>query len=337
MKAVTLSDVASHAGVSPMTVSRVINGNGSVSPATRARVDQAISILKFRPNRLAQRLASKQELRIGLVYENPSQYYLNELLIGALHQTNLLGGSLALERVSLDEDGRVLLSSKGFQRDALIVPPPLSDDIDFRERLARLNIPIVYICGTRTNHAANEVYLDNYAAARRIVEFLISKGHPRIGCVKGPPNQSATVQRYCGYLDALSCAGVTPEATLVAEGDFTYSSGIEAGLKLLQQNPTLTSIFAANDDMAAGVLAAASQLGRKVPEDLSVVGFDDTAIASSIQPTLTTVRHPIAKSATQAVLMLERLTSDFSDAYENWKIGMDFELIERQSVQRNET
>lgn len=302
-QSVKLSDVARHAGVSAMTVSRVINGEASVRESTKERVLESISALNYRPNLSARALAGNRAYRVALLYGNPSAFYLSQLLVGALEEISQHGHQLLVQKVSESgshEKVREGLAGLAGAYDGVIVPPPLSDFPQVREFLVEQDMPAVYLSGLTGGGRSRRISVDDFAAAKEMTSYLLGLGHRRIGFIKGNPNQFATKERLRGYKAALADHSVPYDAKLVAPGAFTYASGLKAAGKILSGDPP-TAIFASNDDMAAAALAVASSRGLKVPQDISIAGFDDSPLASAVFPRLTTVRQPLDTMAAQAV------------------------------------
>ena len=306
---VTIHDVARHASVSPMTVSRVVNGESNVRDATRARVQASIKALHYSPNLAARSLASAEAVRIGLLYSNPSAAYLSEFLVGALEQCSLSGCQLVIEKCDTPESERAAiakLASTG--ADGLILPAPLCDSPDTLKAVADAGIPPVAVASGRPAPGICAVSIDDFEAARSMTRFLISLGHGRIGFVKGNPNQTASAKRFEGFKAGMAEANLAIEPEQVAQGLFTYRSGWEAAEVLLNASIKPTAIFASNDDMAAAAMAVAHRMGLDVPHDIAVAGYDDTRLATTVWPTLTTVRQPIVEMAREAVtLLLEQI------------------------------
>ncbi len=306
--AVTIHEVAEHAGVSPMTVSRVMNGNANVRPETRDIVMRAVRELNYTPNPAARSLAAAQGTRIALIYSNPSAAYLSELLVGAL-----AGASRAAAQLVLDTWDNVSASAERAAARKLaqsvagvILPPPLCESKVIMSELAEADIPVIAIASARFQNEISCVRIDDFRAAQEMTAHLIGFGHTRIGFIKGHPNQTASGRRFDGYQAALHEAGLTVDAGLVQQGYFTYRSGLEATEKLLTRKRPPTAIFASNDDMAAAAVSVAHRRGLDVPRDLSVVGFDDTPTATVVWPELTTIRQPIAAMAESSVELLLR-------------------------------
>lgn len=331
--ALTIRDVARYTGVSPMTVSRVINGERKVRESTREAVNAAIKALNYVPNPAARSLAGADLVRIGLLYSNPSAAYLSEFLVGSLDQCSRSNIQLIVEKC--DEPGAEAAAARiaALGVDGVILPPPLCDFAGVMLALQGANVPVVAVATGSPPDDVSAVRIDDFAAAQTMTRRLIELGHRRIGFIKGHPNQTASRRRYEGHLAALAEAGLTAPGDLVQQGYFTYRSGFEAAGRLLALAHPPTAIFACNDDMAAAAIAAANRAGLDVPGDLTVTGFDDSLLATTVWPELTTIRQPIADMSRQAVILL-------SDAIRNRRAGraaphahamQAFTLVHRQS------
>jgi len=299
-------EVARHAGVSPMTVSRVVNGGKYVREDTRKAVLEAVKELKYAPNPAARSLAGARGERLGLLYGNPSSAYLSEFLLGALDESSRSGAQLVLERCepTLADARRAVRKLVAGSVSGVILPPPLCESAPLRAELQAARLPLVVVAAGRPPEDVMCVRIDDFRAALEMTRFLIELGHRRLGFVKGHPNQSASEERWRGFTAALSTSHAVLADAQVEQGFFSYRSGLDAARKLLARDPAPTAIFASNDDMAAAVVAEAHRSGLDVPRDLTVVGFDDTLIASTIWPELTTIHQPIAEMAGEAVAML---------------------------------
>lgn len=331
VKRSTISDVAKHAGVSTMTVSRVVNHDNKVREKTRILVENSIAALHYSPNVAAQNLAGGRPLRICILYGNPSSAYLGELLLGALEAASTAVANLIVERMDTENltlDDLKLKFHKDW--DAMIVPPPMCDIVGIRKLVAAENFPTIFISSARELGRANEIRIDDRLAARDVTQYLIGKGHENIAFIKGHPNQSVSKARFDGYRDALDDANIAFKSEYVEQGYFTYKSGRDAADILLSLLRPPTAIFASNDDMAAGVLASATRHGFQIPKDLAVVGFDDSPTASIVWPQLTTLRQPVAEMAAKAV---EILTMDRrNDDVKMQSIILKYDFIERAST-----
>jgi LacI family transcriptional regulator len=301
---VTIHDVARHAGVSPMTVSRVINSETNVREETRARVAASVAALRYSPNQAARSLASADTTHIGILYSNPSAAYLSEFLLGSLEQSSLSGCQLVIEQCEGVESEREAIQRlvKGGVN-GVILPAPLCDSPESLTGVEAAQLPAVLVASGRPAAGHCAVSINDFEASRAMTRHLLGLGHRRIAFINGHPNQTASGQRLRGYIEGMTEAGLSVDTDQVAQGRFTYRSGLEAAEKLLESfRPT--AIFASNDDMAAATMAVAHRKGLDVPGDVSVAGFDDTPLATTVWPELTTVRQPIAEMAREAVRLL---------------------------------
>lgn len=301
---VTIDDVAREAGVSTMTVSRVINKGKNVREETRENVLQAIDRLRYSPNTAARSLAAGHATRIGLLYANPSAAYLSQFLVGSLHTARTAGCHLMIEQCETEDP---ILQREAAQQfveagvEGVVLPPPVSESEPILEALRNADIPVVTVAMGKVENPLN-VRMDDYGAAVQLTDYLIGLGHLRLAHITGEPGQIATSLRERGFRDAAAKAGIME--VMVEPGHFTFRSGLDAAEKLLDRAVRPTAIFACNDDMAAGVVSVAHRRGLQVPGDLSVVGFDDTSLATSVWPALTTVRQPVSAMAGSALDML---------------------------------
>ncbi len=306
--AVTIHEVARHAGVSPMTVSRVMNSNSNVRDTTRERVMRAVRELNYTPNAAARSLAGAQGTRIALIYTNPSAAYLSELLVGALAGAGRTAAQIVLDTWDHMSHAAERAAARKIAQSVagVILPPPLCESKVVLSELTAADIPVVAIASGRFQTDLSSVRIDDFRASHEMTEHLIAMGHQRIGFIRGDPNQTASALRYEGFQAAMTQAGLAVDPGLIHQGYFTYRSGLEAGEKLLSRKTPPTAIFASNDDMAAAAVSVAHRRGLDVPRDLSVVGFDDTPIATTVWPELTTIRQPIAAMAGSAIELLLR-------------------------------
>jgi len=330
----TMADVAKLAGVSAMTVSRVMNGKGLVRESTRRKVAEAVAALNYTPNQEARNLAGSKPIRVGFLYSNPSAAYLSEFLVGLLSQSGLNNVQLFVEKCEAGEqeaEQTRRLVDNGL--DGIILPPPLCDSEAVLATIADAGIPAVVVACGLPDERVGAVSIDDYEAAYAMTRHLIKLGHHRIGFVVGHPNQTASARRLEGYRAAIAEKGADASEELVVQGMFTYRSGLDAAEHLLALDDRPTAIFSSNDDMAAAAVAVAHRLGLDVPGDLTVTGFDDTALATTIWPELTTVRQPIAGMAREAVQSLVRRVRALREGEEARpeQVRMDFELVRRQS------
>jgi LacI family transcriptional regulator len=303
----TIEHVARAAGVSAMTVSRVVNRGKNVRESTRAAVLEAIAKLNYSPNTAARNLAAGEATHIGMLYANPSAAYLSQFLIGALHAARRAGCHLVIESCESEDSDAQTEATRRFASsdvEGVVLPPPLSESQPIIDELGAMGIPVVTVAmGTPRDDSLN-VRIDDYSAAAEMTRYLIGLGHERIGFIKGHPNHIASHDRARGFAAALREAGLDPDAAPIEQGYFTYRSGLAAAERLLDRPNPPTAIFASNDDMAAAAVGLAHRRGLLVPNDVSVVGFDDTSLATTLWPELTTVRQPISAMAESAVDLL---------------------------------
>ncbi|MEO6215289.1 MAG: LacI family DNA-binding transcriptional regulator [Sphingomonas sp.] len=290
----TLQDVADHAQVSVMTVSRTIKGDGKVSRATRQRVERSMAALKYSRRTVRRRFPPGEEIRIVLLYGQTRSSHLSGFLINSLlearrHHVHLDFQAFE-DRTSAEQFVDDLVDTN---TDGVILLPPLCDSAEMLAALAAAEIQVVAVATGRTERETSSVTIDDLQAAREMTRHLIALGHGRIAFILGDPRHRATGRRLEGYLLALAEAGIERDDDLIAQGLFTYRSGLDAAERILSQTRPPTAIFASNDDMAAAAVAVAHQRRLDVPGDLSVCGFDDAPLATTIWPELTTVRQPM--------------------------------------------
>lgn len=333
---VTIYDVARHAGVSSMTVSRTINGKKYVRPELRNKVLASIKALDYSVNMAARSTRTGgADVRIGILYSNPSAAYLNEIMLGGLEQSGRSGSQLLLEKCGGLASQKAALNKLLVARvDGVILPPPLCDSRQTVNMLRSEGVIALALATARPMEEVSSVRIDDYQGALAMTRHLIKLGHTDIGFIKGDPSHTPSELRYVGFLAAMEEAGLKINSANVVPGMFTYRSGLAAGEKLLKRKDPPTAIFASNDDMAAAVMAIAHGQGIKVPEMLTVVGFDDTPVASTIWPALTTIHQPIVALGRTAVAVLteqikkHRAGEDAPPVHQLMK----FSLIERDSA-----
>ena len=303
----TIEDVARAAGVSAMTVSRVMNSGRNVRESTRAKVLEAVERLNYSPNTAARSLAAGEATHIGLLYANPSAGYLSQFLIGALHAARHSGAHLVIESCEsedADEQAEVTRRFTAGDVKGVILPPPLSESQPILAELNAVGMPVVTVARGAPPEDSLNVRIDDVAAADEMTRHLLELGHRKIGFIKGHPNHVASHDRFKGFCEALTAHGIDADTAPVEQGYFSYRSGLIASERLLAREDPPTAIFASNDDMAAATISVAHRRGLLVPDDLSVVGFDDTALATSLWPELTTVKQPIAAMAEAALELI---------------------------------
>lgn len=308
----TIDDVAGLAGVSIKTVSRVVNNEPNVRQSTREKVLSAVHALNYRPSAPARSLAGDRSYLLGLLYDNPSANYITDVQYGVLASCREQGYDLLIhpcdcQQASICEEITGLVGHSNM--DGVLLTPPLSDSRIIVDALERAQIPFVSIAALQTGRRAAGVVTDDRRAAFSMTEHLLSLGHSRIGFICGHPQHRAMAQRLEGYRDALQAAGLAVADSLVVQGYNSFESGQAGARRLLQRKNPPSAIFAGNDDMAAGAVMVAHQMGIRMPAELSIAGFDDIPLARQIWPTLTTVQQPIkamAQAATQLLIGILR-------------------------------
>lgn len=290
---VTLLDVAREAGVSPSTVSRILNGTATVSAAKRKAVEDAIKNMGFEPNPLAQSLKSGRSMTVGIVVQDISSPFFSEILRGVddgLNSTGYASVIVSGHWNASEEAARIklLLARKV---DGLIL---LSGRIEDKAVLQfATQRPIVATGRSLKSATAIGFKLDNQNGAYQAVRHLIELGHRRIAFVTGPSNNTDANERLAGYKQALKSADIPFEPGLVVEGDFHEASGLMAVNRLFDTQQQFSAIFAGNDLIAYGVRLSLYRKGIRVPEDISLIGFDDLPGSLYTTPPLTTIRQPL--------------------------------------------
>lgn len=307
MHKITINDVAEAAGVSIKTVSRVINREPNVRPVTQERVQQVIDKLGYHPSPSARSLAGNYTYIIGLVYSNPTPSYVHAVQTGTLAACREQGYDLLIhpcDHNNPDFCNEVAALHRQHKLDGLILTPPITDQQELIATLKEQNTPLVNISPIDQNSTIPFVQTNEQEAAYQLTRHLLSLGHRKIGFILGPPDHVASKLRLEGFRQALAEIGIRPDKSYLAQGQFNFESGKSATQTLLQLNPRPTAIFASNDSMAAGAMVIAHQQGLSLPQELSIVGFDDSPTASRLWPTLTTVKLPVYELAKNAAKML---------------------------------
>jgi LacI family transcriptional regulator len=309
----TIGDVASLAGVSIKTVSRVVNREPNVRASTQEKVESAIANLGYRPNPSAQNLASHRSHLIVLVYDDLSAYeapsagYIINLQQGALRACRPEGFELLIHPCDIrnkDVAAELREQISQVRPSGILVAAPLSNMPTIVDAVEATNTPHVLLSTGTGNGKEYEVATNDREISAEMTRYLASLGHTRIAFIKGDPNARAVGNRFDGYRDGLDQSGLPFVEKLVAEGDNSIGSGEKCAEQLFQLEPRPTAIFAANDDMAAGVVRVATRLGISIPEELSVAGCDDITLAQQIFPSLTTIRQPLGAMAETAARAL---------------------------------
>lgn len=310
MKSITITDVAKHAGVSKKTVSRVINQEANVRAQTRNKVQESIKLLGFKRNPLGMALARNRSFFIALLSDNPSPGYLMNLQKGILQscteqQMGLFVYDCSYRSQSLAKEIEELVENTLV--DGLILTPPICDKIELLQMLDANNINYIKI-GPKNVKSGECIGFNGTQSSYDMTNYLMELGHKDIAFILGHPDQDSSRRSEMGFRKALSEAKREINESHIVQGFYTYQSGIDAATVLLNQTPRPTAIFAANDEMAVGVLYKVQSLGLRVPDDISICGIDDISISTKVWPHITTMRQPLVTIGYQAASMLiERL------------------------------
>lgn len=334
----TIREVAELAGVSVATVSRALQQPQRVSPKTRHRVMEAVSSTGYKPNLMAVKFRSGKTHTLVVLVPTVANVFFARVIDGLQEAAKARGYTLLLGNTQgnprLEEDYAKMVQTA--QADGLIqlrahnpfAPPQAQVNTPARPTSGLL--PMVNACEVLPSEHYPTVSLDNRAAARSMTEHLLHLGHTRIGVIQGPTASPLTQQRLAGYQDALATAGVIFDASLLVDGDFTLKAGYQAAQRLLQQANRPTALFCENDETAMGALQAVKQAGLRIPQDISVAGFDDIAFAAYCDPPLTTIAQPAEQFGQTAVaLLLDVLEGKITQAP---KVTVPYELIVRAST-----
>jgi len=312
----TINDVARIAGVSKKTVSRVINRSPLLNDDTRKKVEDVIGQLGYVPNPQARALALGRNFLVGLVHDNPNAQTVMNVQQGMLEAIRDSEFEMVVRPVdrglaTMLEDLRLFLERQRLF--GVLLMPPISENDAVAKLCSNLGCRYVRMGSAELDTPDHMVASNDREAVHEATQYLIAQGHRRIGLVAGPHGFRSARERRLGFEDAMRDAGIPLPRSMIAEGNYTFESGLIAAERLLDVVPRPTAIFSSNDEMAAGVIHAACQRGWTVPRDLSVIGFDDTPIAAHMWPPLTTVRWPIASMARSAALKLIAGIADNDD------------------------
>lgn len=333
----TLDEVARVAGVSRATVSRVVNGSPKVSADVRRSVEKVIDRLGYVPNRAARSLVTRRSDSIAVVITEPANRLFNDPFFPRLIRgvsTALSARDLQLVLLMPDDDvdeRRTVRYLTGGHVDGVILVSLHGDD-PLPRQLAARNIPLVVLARPPHGVDVNYVDADNRDGARRATAHLLDGGRRDVATITGPSDMVAGIDRLAGYVDALRDAGLQLDETLVANGDFTLAGGEAAMERLLAARPHLDAVFCASDLMAVGALAVLQAAGRRVPEDVAIVGYDDAPVALTTRPTLSSIRQPIEEMGREMVNLLAENVEQVDRVPR--RIVLATELIRRASSAR---
>lgn len=326
----TINDVARTAGVSKKTVSRVINRSPLLKEATRTKVEKVIAELGYIPNPQARALALRRNFLIGLLHHNPNaQTVLNfqEGVLDAIRDTEFALVVRPVDRHSPDmlADIRSFLELQRLY--GVLILPPISENDELAELCRDMGCGYVRMGSAALDEDEHLVQSNDREMVEAVVDHLHGVGHRRIAIIQGPEGFRSAMERSEGFFSAMRQHGLEVPADVIARGTYRFDSGVEAANRILDAVPRPTAIFASNDEMASGAFHAARERGIEVPRELSIVGFDDSPIASHIWPPLTTVGWPIREMGKAAALKL--ISPDHEAALRS---SFPARLVHRESV-----
>ncbi|WP_027409626.1 catabolite control protein A [Anoxybacteroides tepidamans] len=328
---VTIYDVAREANVSMATVSRVVNGNPNVKPSTRKKVLEAIERLGYRPNAVARGLASKKTTTVGVIIPDISSIFFAELArgiedIATMYKYNII---LSNSDQNKEKELHLLNTMLAKQVDGIVF---MGGNITHEHvsEFQKSPVPIVLAATIEQNEAIPSVNIDYEQAAFEAVNHLLDKGHTRIAYVTGPADDPVNQKKLSGYRRAFTERGLAYDEALVIEGDYSYDSGIEAYEKMMELENKPTAVFAGTDEMALGVIHGAQDHGIHVPEQIEVVGFDNTRLATMVRPRLTTVVQPMYDIGAVAMRLLTKYMN--KESVENHIVVLPHRIEYREST-----
>jgi len=307
----TINDVARLAGVSKKTVSRVINKSPFVKEETREKINAIITEIGFSPDPQARGLAFRRSFLIGLVYDNPNPQYVVNMQLGMLDAMRGSGYELVVHPCNRGNPTFLADFRRFIERQKLwgvVLTPSVSEDDRVKAILEEINCAYIRIASVPVDEPAHIIVSNDRIGGRAAARHLAELGHTRIGFISGPTTFRSSHERRGGFEEELKERKLALTDDYIMQGAYTFETGLSCATELLKRTPRPTAIFAANDEMAAGVLHAIRRAGLRCPEDVSVVGFDDFQIASSVWPPLTTVRTPtreIGRMAAEKLIGLD--------------------------------
>lgn len=330
----TMADVAQRAGVSKMTVSRVVNDQPGVSRKIRNRVTKAIEKLGYVPSQRGRSLSVGRSNLLGMIVLDVTSEWVWSLIVGAGQAADALGYQLLLRTTGPGEVASFSTRRPPFGNDLVdgVVIVSWRVPVTFALDLSRRHFPVVLIDAYSRPGGVYWVSADDRAGARAATRYLAELGHRRIGFIGGGEAPYLAQQRLAGFRDGIQAGGIRRKQVVIVHGDFTRESGYHLGRTLLRRRSRPTAIFAANDPMAVGALDAAHELGLSLPGDLSIVGFDDTPMATHVTPALTTVARPYREMGGRAIELLVQSIDAAHDDGQAHQVDLETRLVIRQST-----
>jgi LacI family transcriptional regulator len=329
--AVTLKDIAERVGVTESTISRVLNGIPKASKETRDEIFQVAAELGYKPNQIARSLVTKKTHTIGLIISDLSNTYFARVASGIEKIASKYDYSLIISTTGGEENEELkyinLLKEK--QVDGILFASGRMPE-SCKKLLRETEIPTVVVA-REVEEALPSVHIDNVKESYRAVKYLINSGHTKIAMISGAANDKESgLYRIQGYKQALNDNNLAIREDLIVEGDFKLQSGIKAMKEILKKDDSITAVFAASDEMGVGAIKAIKKAGLKVPEDISVVGFDNNIISLASDPELSTISQPEEELGWHAMEMLYKVINGENLAEK--KIYLPCKFIKRESV-----
>ena len=307
-KKMTIADVATHAGVAKVTVSRVLNNSPKVTARTREKVLSTMARLNFVPDVRARGLAKNRTFLLGLIYyESANALYISDIQRGVLEGALSGGYELILHPVQQKESciaDNVEHFVERTKVDGVVLVPPISQLDDVVERLVDKGVGVVRITARQIDTPERTVISQDQAGAAKMTNYLIDLNHTQIAFVQGPATNISAQEKYKGFCSAMKKRGLTVKKRLIFPGDYSLQSGYDSAMRMFSRNTQPTAVFAANDFTALGVLRAAMARGVDVPSQLSVAGFDDSSMCDLVWPSLTSVHQSLDEIGKQAAMKL---------------------------------
>lgn len=329
---ITIYDVAREANVSMATVSRVVNGNPNVKPATRKKVLNTIKELGYRPNAVARGLASKKTTTVGAIIPDISSIFFGELARGIEDIATMYKYNIILSNSDQNKDKELQLINTMLEKqvDGIIF---MGGNIteEHAEAFKSSSVPVVLAATYDATESLASVNIDYKQAAYDAVSYLIEKGNDKVAFVSGTESTYIDALKLEGYQQAMKEAGKNiPEDYVLYGGDYSYNSGLNVADKLLELEDKPAAVFVSSDEMALGVIHGAQDKGLTVPKDLEVVGFDNTRLATMVRPTLSTIVQPMYDIGAVAMRLLTKFMN--KEEIEEQKVILPHRIVERDST-----
>ncbi|GGA82395.1 catabolite control protein A [Ornithinibacillus halotolerans] len=328
---ITIYDVAREANVSMATVSRVVNGNPNVKPTTRKKVLATIERLGYRPNAVARGLASKKTTTVGAIIPDISSIFFSELARGIEDIATMYKYNIILSNSDQKKDKELQLINTMLEKqvDGIIFMGANISEEHVKE-FSSASVPVVLAATYDGTDSIPSVNIDYELAAYEAAKHLIEKGNKKLAFVAGRKEHTITQLKYKGYIRALQEASIDVREDYIIHGDYTYNSGIKAVQEMMEMNDKPTAVFSASDEIALGIIHGVQDLGHRVPEDIEVLGFDNTRLATMVRPTLSTVVQPMYDIGAVAMRLLTKYMN--KEEVEESKVILPHRLVERNST-----